>query len=66
MVTPAPIPVVSGVAMKHRLRSQSNVHRNRTKARNIMSAVSNHEVRWERLDVNPMLMVRQSDRTRRA
>jgi hypothetical protein len=42
--------------MEHWLRSLSNAHR---------SAVSNHEVRWKWLDVNPIRMGRQADGTSR-
>jgi hypothetical protein len=42
------------------LRSLKYANGSKAKARNIMSAVFNHAVRWEWLDVNPIRMVRQS------
>ena len=53
--------------MEQWLRSLKYANGSKAKARNIMSAVFNHAVRWEWLDVNPIRMVRQSaKRTRMA
>ncbi len=51
---------VKAVAVERWLRSLSYANGSKAKARNIMSAVFNHAVRWEWLDVNPIRMVRQS------
>src|SRR5207302_6776648 len=58
---------VKAVAVEQWLRSLKYANGSKAKARNIMSAVFNHAVRWEWLDVNPIRMVRQSaKRTRMA
>jgi integrase len=51
---------VKAVAVEQWLRSLKYANGSKAKARNIMSAVFNHAVRWEWLDVNPIRMVRQS------
>ncbi|MGB8918950.1 MAG: site-specific integrase [Candidatus Sulfotelmatobacter sp.] len=51
---------VKAVAVEQWLRSLSYANGSKAKARNIMSAVFNHAVRWEWLGVNPIRMVRQS------
>jgi integrase len=51
---------VKAVAVEQWLRSLQYANGSKAKARNIMSAVFNHAVRWEWLDVNPIRMVRQS------
>src|SRR5208337_1018211 len=52
---------VKAVAVEQWLRSLKYANGSKAKARNIMSAVFNHAVRWEWLDVNPIRMVRQAD-----
>jgi hypothetical protein len=51
---------VKAVAVEQWLRSLKYANGSKAKARNIMSAVFNHAVRWEWLGVNPIRMVRQS------
>ena len=51
---------VKAVAVEQWLRSLKYANGSKAKARNIMSAVFNHAVRWEWLDANPIRMVRQS------
>ena len=51
---------VKAVAVEQWLRSLKYADGSKAKARNIMSAVFNHAVRWEWLTVNPIRMVRQS------
>jgi len=51
---------VKAVAVEQWLRSLKYADGSKAKARNIMSAVFNHAVRWEWLDVNSIRMVRQS------
>jgi integrase len=51
---------VKAVAVEQWLRSLKYANGSKAKARNIMSAVFNHAVRWEWLAVNPIRMVRQS------
>jgi integrase len=51
---------VKAVAVEQWLRSLPYANGSKAKARNIMSAVFNHAVRWEWLDTNPIRMVRQS------
>jgi integrase len=51
---------VKAVAVEQWLRSLKYANGSKAKARNIMSAVFNHAVRWEWLDLNPIRMVRQS------
>lgn len=51
---------VKAVAVEQWLRSLQYANGIKAKARNIMSAVFNHAVRWEWLDANPIRMVRQS------
>ena len=51
---------VKAVAVEQWLRSLHYANGSKAKARNIMSAVFNHAVRWEWLDVNPIRIVRQS------
>ena len=56
---------VKAVAVQQWLRSLKYANGSKAKARNIMSAVFNHAVRWEWLGVNPIRMVRQgAKRTR--
>jgi integrase len=56
---------VKAVAVEQWLRSLSYANGSKAKARNIMSAVFNHAVRWEWLDLNPIRMVRQSTKRTR-
>ena len=51
---------VKAVAVEQWLRSLKYANGSKAKARNIMSAVFNHAVRWEWLGVNPIRMVRQA------
>jgi integrase len=51
---------VKAVAVEQWLRSLKYANGSKAKARNIMSAVFNHAVRWEWLDLNPIRMVRQT------
>jgi hypothetical protein len=51
---------VKAVAVEQWLRSLQYANGIKAKARNIMSAVFNHAVRWEWLDENPIRIVRQS------
>jgi integrase len=56
---------VKAVAVEQWLRSLQYANGSKAKARNIMSAVFNHAVRWEWLETNPIRIVRKiAKRTR--